>query len=138
MKQLQFAFLNRQPWRRLRQVLLPYCTGGFFLLIALIITNSPLLYLGAAYVLPYAVIIGLIVLSFPLSIGLNFAAKNMLSPAVTVTLIAIFALAFSMAVPLVAVQRPYPVHCMGTFTEWQSLSYHLLGFGSHFDITGCS
>ena len=135
---MQSAFLNRQPWRRFREVLLPYSAGGFFLLMALLITNSPLLYLGAAYVGIYATFTGLIVLSFPLSIGLNLAAKNMLSPTVTIALIAVFAFALSVVVPLIAVQRPYPIHCTGTFTEWQSLSYHIFGFGSHYDLIGCA
>ena|SRR5690349_7160058 len=134
---MQFGFLNRQPWRRLRQVVLPCSAIGFFLLIALLFTNSPLLYLEAAYVIPYAIIVGLIVVSFPLSVGLNLAAKNTLSPLVTIALIAVFVFAFSIAVPLVAVQKPYPGHCTGTFTEWQSLSYETLGFGAHFDLIGC-
>jgi len=108
------------------------------LLISLLVSWSTLVYLGAGHVVPYLVAVGLVVLLFPMAIGLNLAAKNMIGLTTGTLLVAVFVLTFSIAVPLVAVQKSYPVHCPGTFTEWQSISYYLFGFGSHFDLAGCS
>src|SRR3989442_1992932 len=118
-KTTPLEFLNRQPWRSVRQVLLVHSTIGFFLLIALVILAFPFFYVDAigtilyatGYAWLYLMLIGLIVLGFPPSVGLDFAAKNKLSPKVIIGLIVVFALTFSIVVPLVAVQTPFPVHC---------------------------
>ncbi len=129
--------LNHQPWKRLSQILLVYSAVGFFLLIALVASNSSFFYFGAENMVGYLIVVGLTVLLFPLSIGLILAGKNMITPTVTIVLVAVSVAAFSFAVALIPVPESFPFHCLGTGTGYWSVSYYLFGFGSHLDIVGC-
>ncbi len=101
--------------------------------------NSPVLYLGVGSIELYSSSVLITIILFLLSIGLAFAARNKLGLLEVAFLVGLFIALFSVLVPVVAVQKPYPVHCGGTYTEWQSISYHLLGMGSHLNLSGvCS
>jgi hypothetical protein len=132
------ALLKGENWRSLIWFLLVFSTIGFVLLLTLLILNSSLLYLGAGYVELYSAAVLMIVLLFPLSLGLTLSSKGMISFPIVVLLAAIFVGALFILVPVVAVQKPYPEHCLGSYPEWQSISYHLFGVGSHFDLIGCA
>ena len=132
------ALLKGESRRALIRVLLIFSTMGFLLLFALLILSSSLLYFGAGYVELYSTGVLMIVLLFPLSLGLTLSSKGMISFPIMVLLTATFVGALFIFVPVVAVQKPYPVHCLGTYPEWQSIGYHLFGIGSHFDLVSCA
>lgn len=130
--------LKSENLRALTKLVLIFSTIGFFFLLVMFISDNSLLYIGAGNIGVYsAVVLGIVIL-FPLSLGLTLSAKSWANrPAITF-LIAFFVMAALVFVPALAVQKPYPEHCLGTYPEWQSISYHLFGIGSHIDLSPCS
>jgi len=130
--------LKNENLRALTKLVLIFSTIGFFFLLVMFISDNPLLYIGSGNVGAYSAVVLGIVLLFPLSLGLTLSARRSANRPVIMFLVAFLVMAVLVFVPAIAVQRPYPVHCLGTYSEWQSIGYHLFGIGSHFDLSGCA
>jgi|SRR4029077_12021328 len=134
---MRSTMLKGENVKALTRLLLIFSAIGFFFLFAMFVSNSPLLYLGVGNIGVYSSFVLTVVLVFPLSIGLSLSAKNWLNRPIVTLLLATVVTSVLVFVPAIAVQKPYVEHCFGTYPEWQSLSYHFFGVGSHFDLAGC-